>query len=334
MTDLHHHGMLLDRLVCSGNRRVLLLLVWCIFTVIAFNMVTTVTVFSTSRAAANFGTTGGRGGGVDWEATDDDDDAGGDGDNNDNTDADPAMTRLMMQLSLEGVPWPSIVREAMASAGGTGSQPRQQQQRGGSNHRRGDRPANDDRHHEEDGMMSDLPIRTSHNYTSFRYVVNLKRCVPMKVSWSANRDLYEKHWKGLPVASAGGGNRDDLVVPAFNYTVIRDPLERLYSGYWNKCLHSPKHEQNCVGFPGVADPTVRTPPTLREFLEKNAGTGPTIGGASRVSGGRRGGMPAGRRGPTVVHRRRPFEALHGNSHFTPMSKLCHPLTSYQRVYDM
>lgn len=181
-----------------------------------------------------------------------------------------------------------------------------------------------------------LPIRTSQSYTGYRYVINLTRCVPLKVSWSANRDLYEKFWIHLPIATNNydtmtstighhnstdgmdGGtdginnnnNNDNrnIVLQSFNYTIIRDPLERLYSGYWNKCLHSPKHEQHCVGFPAVSE-EMDNPPTLKEFLQRNYG------------GGRR-------------HNRRPFEALHKNPHFKPMSLVCHPITMYQHVFNM
>jgi hypothetical protein len=114
-----------------------------------------------------------------------------------------------------------------------------------------------------------VKLRDDETYTGYRYVQNLIWNVPKKVSWSANENLY-KSWKVLPVPPLNHtvkNSERNYVAKMFQYAIIRDPLERLYSGYYNKCIKSPSYEDHCIFFP----PTSRgkKSPTLLQFLYRN-----------------------------------------------------------------
>ena len=80
-------------------------------------------------------------------------------------------------------------------------------------------------------------LRPSENFTGYRYIQDLKVNAPFKVSSSVNIHLY-KSWIQLPLAS--NSTQQHTVHTNFSFAVIRDPLERLYSGYYNKCIKSAK----------------------------------------------------------------------------------------------
>jgi hypothetical protein len=108
-------------------------------------------------------------------------------------------------------------------------------------------------------------LRDDDTFTGYRYVQNLVWNVPKKVSWSANRDLYQL-WSVLPLPP-NHTIEWEHIVPTLQYAIIRDPLERLYSGYYNKCIKSPYYEDHCTMFP----PKYREqhPPTFLQFLSRN-----------------------------------------------------------------
>lgn len=82
-------------------------------------------------------------------------------------------------------------------------------------------------------------------------------CVPYKVASAATKELYEI-WKNQQGTEPYTGNK-------IKYTIIRDPLERLWSGFWNKCLHQIEREHiQCPNYPHAR----QQPPTLEEWLRK------------------------------------------------------------------
>ncbi|KAG7337439.1 sulfotransferase family protein [Nitzschia inconspicua] len=117
-------------------------------------------------------------------------------------------------------------------------------------------------------------LRRNETFTGYRYVRDLIWKVPQKVSWSANRDLF-RSWSMLPLPpndttttnSTATTAQTDLIIDTLQYAVIRDPLERLYSGYYNKCIKSPDYEDHCTGF----SPKQRKayPPSFLSFLMRN-----------------------------------------------------------------
>lgn len=82
-------------------------------------------------------------------------------------------------------------------------------------------------------------------------------CVPLKVGSSVS-NLMHDHWQALP-------NENKTFPNGKQYAIVRDPLERLWSGYWNKCLHQIKREKTqCPNFPGAR----LYPPSFEEWLTK------------------------------------------------------------------
>ena len=141
-------------------------------------------------------------------------------------------------------------------------------------------------------------IRNSTQYTGYRYVNKLIKCVPNKVSSSANRDIYAE-WKKLPVA-----NTTTTTTTTFSYAVIRDPLSRLFSGYWNKCLHSGQDESHCIHFSTAHErsKTQQPPPTFLQFLQYN-------------------------------YIQDNFRKMHRNSHYKPIVKLCRHIQKNNKNQD-
>jgi hypothetical protein len=188
--------------------------------------------------------------------------------------------------------------------------------------------SNEDQDQEDPSGKPWVYIRNTTHYTGYRYVNKLIKCVPNKVSSSANREIYDQ-WKQLPVLS----NSASSETRRFSYAVIRDPLGRLYSGYWNKCLHSSSKEDHCVHFTkkrpkgsNSSSTNPLPPPTFLQFLQRN-------------------------------YLKDKFHKLHQNSHYQPIVKLCrhqnienttrlqqHPqqqqqqqhelLSTYDHVFDM
>jgi hypothetical protein len=155
--------------------------------------------------------------------------------------------------------------------------------------------SNEDQGQEDPSGKPWMHIRNTTHYTGYRYVNKLVKCVPNKVSSSANREIYDQ-WKQLPVSNSASSET------RFSYAVIRDPLGRLYSGYWNKCLHSSSEEDHCVHFKkqrqtssngnsSSSSSTNPPPPTFLQFLQRN-------------------------------YLKDKFHKLHQNSHYQPIVKLC------------
>jgi Sulfotransferase family len=142
-------------------------------------------------------------------------------------------------------------------------------------------------------------LRADETFTGYRYVRNLDWRVPFKVSWSANRDLFEA-WKVLPFPPNGTA-KEKRVIDRLQYSVVRDPLERLYSGYYNKCIQSPDYEDHCTGFSVQQRKT--NPPTLLKFLQRN-------------------------------YRRNTFRSMISNPHYTPISYSIPDLYQMDVVFDM
>lgn len=141
-------------------------------------------------------------------------------------------------------------------------------------------------------------LRADETFTGYRYVRNLDWRVPFKVSWSANRDLFES-WKVLPLPPNGTAE-EKRVIDRLQYAVVRDPLERLYSGYYNKCIQSPDYEDHCTGFSVQQRKT--NPPTLLKFLQRN-------------------------------YRRNTFRSMISNPHYTPISYTIPDLYQMDVVFD-
>lgn len=146
-------------------------------------------------------------------------------------------------------------------------------------------------------------LRASEEFTGFRYVKNLTRNVPYKVSWSSNVEMY-RSWIQLPLPnSTNGANPSEvaLVSESLSYAIIRDPLERLYSGFYNKCHKPSEIEDHCTGY----TPTQRkaNPPTFIEFLRSN-------------------------------FRRDGFRVMHENAHYKPITKAFPNLGGMDHVFNM
>lgn len=141
-------------------------------------------------------------------------------------------------------------------------------------------------------------LRASEDFTGFRYVEELGRNVPLKVSSSSNNNMH-KSWIGLPLPT-NSTPEAAFVTKTFRYAVIRDPLERLYSGYYNKCIKSPDYENLCTGW----NQTMRkaNPPTFSEFLERNSRTN--------------------------------FRIMHQNGHYKPITKMFPDLDRMDHVFRM
>jgi hypothetical protein len=141
-------------------------------------------------------------------------------------------------------------------------------------------------------------LRSSEAFTGFRYVTHLQKNVPMKVGWSSNKNMYDS-WIKLPLP-ANNNTEAALVKIFFRFSVIRDPLERLYSGYYNKCIMSPDYENHCIGW----SPRMRKakPPTLLQFLQRNYRTG--------------------------------FLVMHRNPHYKPITQLFPDLDKMDHVFHM
>ena len=128
---------------------------------------------------------------------------------------------------------------------------------------------------------------------------NVDFCVPHKVASSSTIFVF-RAWKKVTNATTTTTNGNDKTkAKTFRYSIIRDPLERLYSGYWNKCLHQPiKEKTQCPNFPRAR----RNPPTFEQWLQSC-------------------NTPQGK-----LH-------FHNNVHFRAMSKQCN-LQEYDKVYHL
>ena len=117
-------------------------------------------------------------------------------------------------------------------------------------------------------------------------IKKLDFCMLRKVASSASTGLL-KEWETMPKDENGG---------TFQMVIIRDPLERLWSGFWNKCLNQIEREPGqCPHYKQLYN---KEKPPFAEWLRKSA------------------------------DRPGPFFA---NPHFKPMSSIC-PINRYPNVY--
>lgn len=132
------------------------------------------------------------------------------------------------------------------------------------------------------------------SFSGYKHVNSLKRCQIRKVASSASSKLHVAFEK-LP----NPPNSDyTMSKDSFSFALVRDPLARLYSGYWNKCLNQIEREPTqCPNFRHAR----QNPPLFSEWLKAQYQDN--------------------------------FRAMHQNEHFKPMSKVCN-LTEYDIVLHL
>jgi hypothetical protein len=101
--------------------------------------------------------------------------------------------------------------------------------------------------------------RSEISFTGYKHVKQLNRCHLNKVASSASEKLHNA-WNELKLPTDEGY----LLADSFNFAIIRDPLSRLYSGYWNKCKHQIEREKRqCPNFLQAR----RKPPSFLLWLQ-------------------------------------------------------------------
>jgi hypothetical protein len=116
-------------------------------------------------------------------------------------------------------------------------------------------------------------------------------CMIRKVASSATTTLINE-WKQMPHANNG---------VSLSFVIIRDPLERLWSGFYNKCLHQIETEGGQCPHYGHLYFEDSEIPTLTEWLQK------------------------------CVNNKQPYL---GNTHFKPMTTICNLKKYHPNVYNL